>query len=196
MEILTTLGRTLGFSLGAGINLYATVAILGLATRYQWVDLPPQFRVFDNDFIIVAAAAMYAVEFFADKIPWLDSVWDAIHTFVRPIGGALIAVATLGEASAGMQAAAALAGGLVATGGHLTKAGTRAVANVSPEPFSNWILSLLEDAFVLGLGFLAIKYPVAALIVTAIAVIVMVVLFAVIWRAVRKRLFAPPPAPA
>jgi hypothetical protein len=194
MEVLTTLGRTLGFSLGAGINLYATVAILGLATRYEWVDLPPQFRVFDNTFIIVAAVAMYAIEFLADKIPWLDSAWDAIHTFVRPIGGALIAVATLGEASAGMQAAAALAGGLVATGGHFTKAGTRAVANVSPEPFSNWILSLLEDVFVLGLGFLAIKYPVAALIVTAIAVVVMTWLVVWVWRAVRRRLFAAPPA--
>jgi hypothetical protein len=194
VEVLTTLGRTLGFSLGAGINLYATVAILGLATRYEWVDLPPQFRVFDNTFIIVAAVAMYAIEFLADKIPWLDSAWDAIHTFVRPIGGALIAVATLGEASAGMQAAAALAGGLVATGGHFTKAGTRAVANVSPEPFSNWILSLLEDVFVLGLGFLAIKYPVAALIVTAIAVVVMTWLVVWVWRAVRRRLFAAPPA--
>jgi hypothetical protein len=158
------------------------------------VDLPPQFRVFDNTFIIVAAVAMYAIEFLADKIPWLDSAWDAIHTFVRPIGGALIAVATLGEASAGMQAAAALAGGLVATGGHFTKAGTRAVANVSPEPFSNWILSLLEDVFVLGLGFLAIKYPVAALIVTAIAVVVMTWLVVWVWRAVRRRLFAAPPA--
>jgi hypothetical protein len=196
MEILTTLGRTLGFSLGAGINLYATVAILGLATRYQWVNLPPQFRVFDNDYVIIAAVAMYAVEFFADKIPWLDSLWDALHTFVRPIGGALIAVTTLGDASAGMQAAAALAGGLVATGGHLTKAGTRAVANASPEPFSNWILSLLEDVFVLGLGFLAIKYPVAALIVTAIAVVVMAMLLIYLWRAVRRRLFTSPPPPA
>ncbi len=190
MEILTNLGRTLGFSLGAGINLYATVAILGLAARYQWVDLPPQFRVFDNDIVIVAALAMYAIEFFADKIPWLDSVWDAIHTFIRPVGGALIAVATLGEATPTMQALVALAGGAVATGGHFTKAGTRAAANVSPEPFSNWILSLLEDVFVVGLGFLAIKYPVAALIVTAIALVVMLVLLVMIWRAIKSYLFA------
>ena len=99
MELLVTLGRTLGFSFAAGINLYATVAILGLASRFDWVSLPPQFKVFDNDIVIAAAIVMYIVEFFADKIPWLDSVWDTVHTAIRPIGGALIAVATLGDAS-------------------------------------------------------------------------------------------------
>src|SRR5205085_12030391 len=96
---LTTLGRTLGFSFAAGINLYATVAILGLASRYGWVALPPQYQAFDNNWIIGAALTLYVVEFVADKVPWIDTVWDALHTVIRPIGGAFIAVTTLGHAS-------------------------------------------------------------------------------------------------
>ena len=92
MDVLTTLGRTLGFSFAAGVNLYATVALLGLASRYGWVSLPPQYQAFDNDWVIGAALVMYAIEFFADKIPYVDSLWDMIHTAIRPIGGALVAV--------------------------------------------------------------------------------------------------------
>ena len=92
---LVTLGRTLGFSFAAGVNLYATVAILGLAARYGWVQLPPQFDVFDHDIVIGVAIAMYFVEFFADKIPYVDSLWDLIHTAIRPVGGAFIAVGAL-----------------------------------------------------------------------------------------------------
>src|SRR6476620_3594077 len=93
MEILTSLGRTMGFSFAAGINLYATVAILGLASRFGWVALPPQYQVFDNNWIIGGALALYVIEFVADKIPWVDSVWDAVHSVIRPVGGAAIAVA-------------------------------------------------------------------------------------------------------
>jgi hypothetical protein len=165
VELLAGLGRTLGFSFAAGINLYATVAILGLTSRFGWVDLPEQFRVFDNDWIIGVAAALYVVEFFADKIPWVDSLWDAGHTIIRPIGGALIAVASIGDATPTTQAVVALVGGALAASSHFTKAGTRAIANTSPEPFSNWILSLLEDGFVVALGVLALQYPLAAAIV-------------------------------
>src|SRR4051812_23124033 len=157
MDVLTTLGRTMGFSFAAGLNLYATVAILGLASRFDWVALPPQFKIFDNDVVIVVALVLYVVEFAADKIPWVDTIWDTVHTIIRPAGGAFIAVATLGHASPGVQGLVALLGGTLAAGTHLTKAGTRAVANTSPEPFSNWILSFAEDAFVVGLGVLALK---------------------------------------
>ena len=177
----------MGFSFAAGINLYATVAILGLASRFDWVDLPPQFAVFDNDVVIGVALFLYVIEFFADKIPWVDSVWDAMHTIIRPAGGALIAVATLGDASPAVNGLAALLGGTLAAGTHFTKAGTRAVANTSPEPFSNWILSLAEDAFVLGLSTLALKYPVAAAFVVAVCVVLMVVFAAWIVRAVKRR---------
>jgi hypothetical protein len=187
VDVLTTLGRTMGFSFAAGINLYATVAILGLASRYQWVALPPQFRVFDNDVVIGAAIVLYVVEFIADKIPWVDSMWDAVHTVIRPLGGALIAVATLGDASPTVEGLAALLGGTLAAGTHFSKAGTRAVANTSPEPFSNWILSVAEDLFVVGLGFLALKYPAAAAIVVAVCVVLMIVFATWIVRAVRRR---------
>jgi hypothetical protein len=182
---LITIGRTLGFSFAAGVNLYATVAILGLASRYGWVSLPPQFQAFNNDIIIGAAVVMYLIEFFADKIPYVDSLWDVIHTAIRPVGGALIAVTTLGDASPTVEGLVALLGGTVAAGSHLTKTSTRAAANASPEPFSNWFLSIGEDLFVVGLGFLALKYPVAALVVAAVLFILIVVFAAVIVRKVR-----------
>jgi hypothetical protein len=187
MEWIATLGRTMGFSFAAGINLYATVAILGLASRYDWVTLPEQYRAFDNDFIIVTALVLYAVEFIADKIPWFDTVWDTVHTAIRPLGGALIAVTTLGEASPGLEVLIALLGGSVAAGTHFSKAGTRAIANTSPEPFSNWILSLAEDAFVVGLGLLALKYPVLALAVVVIGIVMIGMFAAVLVRAIRRR---------
>ena len=186
-DLFNLVGRTLGFSFIAGINLYATVAILGLATRFGWVDLPPQYRVFDNNWIIGTAIVLYLVEFVADKIPWVDSVWDAIHTVIRPAGGALIAVASIGHAQPWVQAVVALAGAALATSTHVAKAGTRAAANTSPEPFSNWALSLAEDGFVLGLGVLALTHPIAAglVVVAALAAIA----FALRWliRAIRRR---------
>lgn len=187
MEILASLGRTMGFSFAAGINLYATVAILGLASRYNWVSLPPQFRAFDNDIVIGVAIVLYIVEFVADKIPWFDSVWDAVHTAIRPVGGAVIAVTTLGDASPMTETLVGLLGGTLAAGSHFSKSGTRALANTSPEPFSNWILSIAEDVFVVGLGFIALKYPVAAALVVALAVVFIVMFATWIVRGVRRR---------
>ena len=177
----------MGFAFAAGINLYASVAILGLAGRYGWVELPPQFDVFNHDWVIAAALAMYVIEFIADKVPWVDSVWDSVHTAIRPVGGALIAVAAMGDASPAMEGLIALAGGTLAAGTHLTKAGTRAVANTSPEPFTNWILSFSEDIFVVGLGFLALQYPVAAFVVVAVLTAVIAIFIAVIVRWARRR---------
>ena len=114
--------------------------------------------------MIGAAVVMYLLEFFADKVPYVDTLWDLVHTVIRPVGGALIAVTSLGEASPAAASLAALLGGAVATSSHLTKASTRAVANTSPEPFSNWALSLAEDVFAFGLGYLALTHPVAALV--------------------------------
>jgi hypothetical protein len=187
MEALATLGRTLGFSFAAGLNLYATIAILGLASRYGWVQLPGEYHVFDNNWIIGIAIALYAIEFLADKIPWLDSAWDAVHTAIRPLGGAFIAVASLGDASPTAQLGAALLGGTVAAGSHFTKAGSRVVANSSPEPFSNWALSFGEDAFVVALAALTLRHPIAALVVCAVMLTIMAVFAAVIVRAVRRR---------
>jgi hypothetical protein len=191
MEWVATLGRTMGFSFAAGINLYATVAILGLASRYNWVSLPPQYQAFDNDFIIATALGLYVIEFVADKIPWFDSIWDVVHTAVRPIGGAVIAVTTLGDATPTTEVLVGLLGGALAAGTHFTKSGTRAVANTSPEPFSNWILSLSEDAFVIGLGVVALKYPVVAAGVVVVGVIMIAFFAAILWRAIRRRWLRP-----
>jgi hypothetical protein len=182
---LITLGRTLGFSFAAGVDLYATVAILGLASRYGWVRLPPQFQVFDNNWIIGIALALYVLEFIADKIPWVDSAWDAMHTVIRPLGGALIAIATLGHASPAVETAVGLLGGALAASSHFTKASARVMANASPEPFSNWILSFTEDGFVIGLGFLALTHPLAAGVVVLLAVAAIATFAHWIFRALR-----------
>ena len=168
MELAVVLGRTIAFALAAGVNVYATVALIGLAVRFGWVDLPPQYGAFGSDIVIGAAVLMFLVEFFADKVPYLDTVWDVLHTVIRPVGGAFIAVTSLGEASPAAAGLAALLGGAVATSSHLTKASTRAVANTSPEPLSNWTLSLAEDVFAFGLVSLALAYPVAALVVALV----------------------------
>jgi hypothetical protein len=187
METLGILGRTLGFSLAAGVNLYATIAIVGLAARFGWVALPAEYQVFAQWWVIAVAAILYCVEFVADKVPWLDSLWDAVHTFVRPVGGAALAVTAMGPASPGMKVAAALLGATVAASSHMTKAGTRVVANTSPEPFSNWVLSLMEDGFVVSLGLLALKYPVVALAVSLVVLAAIGLLAGVLFRAFRRR---------
>ena len=174
MDLIVSLGRTLGFSLTSGVNLYATVAILGLAARYEWVSLPPHYQAFANEWVIGVALVLYAIEFIADKIPVIDSLWDSVHTFIRPIGGALVAITTVGDASPTYEVIVGLLGGAVAAGSHFTKASTRVAANASPEPFSNWALSFFEDIFVVGLGLLALKYPVAAFVVTVLIVVAIV----------------------
>jgi hypothetical protein len=190
MELIALLGRTAAFSFAAGVNLYATVAVIGLASRFDWVALPPQFAIFDSNAVIGVALGLYLIEFCADKVPYVDTVWDIVHTAIRPLGGALVAVVSVGEASPAAQGLAALAGGTLAAGSHVTKAGTRAVANTSPEPLSNWALSVAEDGLVVGLGLLALTYPVAALVVTAVLVTLMAVFAAAIVQAVRRRFAA------
>jgi hypothetical protein len=196
MDLVAELGRTLAFAYASGINLYATVAILGLAAHFQWVALPPQFAAFDNPWVIGVALSLYAVEFLADKIPWVDTAWDMLHTVIRPIGGALVAVTTLGDATPGMQAIIGLAGGTIAAGSHFTKAGTRAAVNTSPEPFSNWALSLFEDVFVIGLGVVALKYPVIALLVAVAAIVFTVTALVMVARWMRRRFGQPAVEPA
>ena len=182
LEALATLGRTMGFSLAAGVNLYATVAILGLVQRFGWVTLPEQFKVFDNDWVIGAAGVRYVIEFVADKVPWIDSIWDSVHTLIRPVGGALIAVASLGDANPVLTGLIALLGGTIAASSHVTKAGTRVAANTSPEPFSNWFLSFAGDAFVIGLSFITLKYPLIALAVSVTIVVLIVFTMRSIWK--------------
>jgi hypothetical protein len=187
MPMLTALAQTIPFAFASGLNIYATVAVLGLCSRYGLVTLPEQFRALDHPAVIGVALTMYLVEFVADKIPWLDTAWDVVHTVVRPLGGALVAVAALGESSAGTQLLAALVGGSVAMTTHLTKAGARAAANTSPEPFSNWALSLGEDALAVGLSYGALQHPRVALAIALVLLIAIVGFASLIIRAVRRR---------
>jgi hypothetical protein len=187
MDVVAALSRTLPFAFTSGINLYATIAVMGLSSRLGLVDLPAEFRAFDHPAIIAAAIALYAVEFVADKIPWVDSLWDALHTIVRPVGGALVAVAALGHATPATQGLVALIGGAVALTTHLTKAGTRAVANTSPEPFSNWLLSIVEDVFAIGFSYVALIHPFLALSVCVVLLVVIALSASALVRAFRRR---------
>jgi hypothetical protein len=184
---MSALGRIVPFAFASGVNLYATVAVVGLCSRFGLVALPEQFRAFGNPLIIGLALAMYAIEFVADKVPWLDTAWDAVHTVIRPLGGALVAVTALGAATPATQAIAAALGGTVAMTTHLTKAGTRAVANTSPEPFTNWGLSLAEDVFVMGLTWFALQHPLAASVVAVVLLVAIVAAASFLVKAVRRR---------
>ena len=187
MSLVSALGYTIPFAFASGLNIYATIAVLGLSSHFGLVSLPQQFRAFDHPAVIGVALVMYVVEFVADKIPWFDSVWDALHTVIRPLGGAFVAVAALGDASPMATTLAALLGGSVAMTTHLTKTGTRAAANTSPEPFSNWILSFSEDALAIGLTYGAIRHPDVALAIAVVLLIVIGAFSALIVRFVRRR---------
>jgi uncharacterized protein DUF4126 len=194
MTMQMALSHVIPLAFASGLNVYATVAVIGLCQHFGLVSLPEQFRAFDNPFIIGAALAMYAVEFVADKVPWLDSLWDAVHTVVRPLGGAVVAVVALGDASPAMKILVALLGGSVAMTTHLTKAGTRAAANTSPEPFSNWILSIGEDLLAVGISYAALQHPVLALTIAIVLLVVILALASVIIRALRRRFSGPDPS--
>src|SRR4029077_4551572 len=149
----------------AGINLYLTVFVTGMAVHFGWVVLPSNLQdllVLGDPWVIAIAGALYFTEFFADKIPWVDTANDALHTFIRPLGGALLAVLALGEADPAVKVIAALLAGGAALTAHAAKAGARLMANVSPEPISNISLSLGEDALVLGGLGLLLWHPVVA----------------------------------
>jgi hypothetical protein len=185
--MVSGLGYAIPLAFASGLNVYATVAVLGLCSHYGLVALPEQFRSFDNPIVIGVALTMYLVEFVADKIPWFDSLWDAVHTVVRPLGGALVAVTALGDATPPAQILAALAGGSVAMTTHLTKAGTRAAANTSPEPFSNWILSFGEDVLAIAMTYTAIRHPWLALAVAVALLLAIAACASLIARALRRR---------
>ncbi|MDQ2918524.1 MAG: DUF4126 domain-containing protein [Verrucomicrobiota bacterium] len=172
MEQLNLLGVALGLAALAGINLYLTVFLTGLAINQHWITLAPQYeslQVLGHPAIVTIAGVLYFLQFFADKIPWVDSAWDAVHTVIRPIGGALLALRVLGHFNATMEIVVLLLAGGTSLIAHTAKASTRLVANTSPEPFSNIGLSLAEDAAVVG-GLALIHYnPIAALIIFLLA---------------------------
>ena len=161
---------------GAGLRLYLVVFVVGLLGKFGYVPLPDALILLTNPMVLGAAGFMTFIEFFADKIPWLDSAWDAVHTFLRIPAGAALAAGMLGDSGEGVALAAAIIGGTLTAGTHFGKAGTRAVANTSPEPFTNIGLSLAEETMVAGGLALAIANPIIFLILLAIFIVALVVL--------------------
>ena len=180
---LLAIAAALGWA--SGLRLYAVVFLTGMAGFLGWVDLPSGLRVLQSPVMLVASGLMLFVEFFADKIPGLDSVWDLIHTVVRIPAGAALAASVFGADQASWAMAAALMGGTLAATSHVAKATTRAAVNTSPEPFSNLALSFLGDAAVPGALWLAFAHPVVALIVLAIATLSMVAIIALLMKFLR-----------
>ena len=173
----------------SGLRLYLVVFILGLAARFQYVELPPGLQVLSHDYVIAAAGFLLLLEFLADKFPGLDSAWDAIHTFVRIPAGALLAAGATGDTLNALTIAAGLLGGTITAGTHFTKAGSRAVINTSPEPFSNWTASFTEDAMVVGGIWLALFHPVVFLALLLLFALLAAWLLPKLWR-FAKRMFA------
>ena len=195
---LPELAMSAAMAWGAGLRLYLVVFIVGVLGKLGYVPLPDALKLLMNPLVIGAAGFMAFIEFFADKIPWLDSAWDAVHTFLRIPAGAALAAGMLGDSGEGVAMAAALIGGTLTAGTHFGKAGTRAVANTSPEPFSNIGLSLVEDTMVAGGLALAMANPIVFLVLLLIFIIALVMLIRVVLKgltAVVNR-FSVPPAPA
>ena len=181
---LVAIAAALGWA--SGLRLYAVVFITGMAGWLGWVDLPGDLHVLSNPVVLGAAGLMLFIEFFVDKIPGLDSVWDMVHTFVRIPAGAALAGAVFGGDQASWVTAAALMGGTLAATSHAAKLTTRASANASPEPFSNIALSLLGDSAVPVMLWLSWAHPVVALVLLAAVVVVSLVVVWVLWRFIAR----------
>jgi hypothetical protein len=174
---------------GSGLRAYAVIFALGLAGALGWLELPEHLRLLQHPLVLGASGLMSAVEFFADKLPWLDSLWDAVHSFIRIPAGAALAAAVFGDSDAAVTLAAAILGGSLAAGVPFAKAGARAAINTSPEPFSNWTASLAEDAMVPFGLWVAFAHPIAFFVLLIVFLVAAALLLRVIWRGLR-RLFA------
>ena len=180
-ELMSVLTLVAGVGFAGGLNLYATVLALGLAGVTGTVDLPGDMDVIQSWWVIGAAGLMYCIEFFADKIPWLDSAWGAVHTFIRPPAAALLGFEATGDITG------VLAGGGIAMASHMSKEGLRAAINTSPEPFTNSIASVGEDVSALGALWLVFANPWLFLVLLVIFLLVFAILFHKIWKFWKKR---------
>jgi hypothetical protein len=191
---LPELGLAAGVATASGLRLYATVAALGFLHRIGALRLPSGLEVLAQTPVIVLAAILFAVEFLADKIPIVDTVWDAVHTFIRIPAAAVLGFAALSDVAEPWRTGAALLCGTIAFSAHGVKAGTRLALNASPEPVTNWAASLTEDVFVAGLIWVIVSHPAAALAIGLTCLAVGLVLASWVYRSV-KRLFLPPRRP-
>jgi Domain of unknown function (DUF4126) len=188
MNPIETLGIALGAGFSSGLNLYATVATLGLLERFGVIHLPPSLHALAHPAVLAIAIVLYFVEFFADKIPYIDTVWDMLHTFIRPPAAALLAYSAAGAAPAHWRWAAALLAGGVALTSHGTKASARAAVNTTPEPLSNWALSFGEDVLAVWLTWMATAHPLATTVIVVALVALSVFLLFHLFRFARRAL--------
>ena len=188
METIDIIAMTLGVAWASGINLYAAILVLGIMANGGYTTLPESLAILQDPLVLFAAGVMYCVEFFADKVPGVDTGWDTIHTFIRIPAGAMLAVgAAQGlEINQAAELAAALLGGSLAATSHLTKSGTRVLLNTSPEPVTNWTASVTEDIAVIGGLWTALNYPVAFIIFMVIFIAMVVWLLPKLWRAIKN----------
>ena len=193
MNPIETLGLVLGAGFSSGLNLYATVATLGILERFGVIHLPTSLQILAHPAVLGIAVVLYLVEFFADKIPFVDTAWDAIHTFIRPPAAAFLAYSAAGAAPTDWRWAAALLAGGVALTSHGTKASARAAVNATPEPLSNWALSFGEDVLAVWLTWMATAHPVATTVIVIALVALSAFLLFHLFRFARRalqRLFA------
>ena len=182
---MATFALVAGLGWASGLRLYLTLFVLGLIVHFEIVQLPAAFEILGHPWVLTACGLMLAAEFFADKLPGFDSIWDAFHTFIRIPAGAVLAGAAVGPADPVLVAVAAVLGGAIASGTHVAKAGTRALINTSPEPFSNWIASFSEEAILLGGLWAMVKYPLAFLALLALFIVLLIWLIPRVYRAMR-----------
>lgn len=186
MGTIETISLAMGTAWTSGINLYATVAALGIANLAQLIQLPPNLQVLSHPAVIGVACTMYVIEFFADKVPYVDSGWDVLHTFIRVPAGAILAARTLGDMNPALELAALLAGGSIALAAHGMKATTRLAINASPEPFSNWAASVAEDLTVLGSIWMIFNHPIVMIILVVSFLTLMVWLLPKLFRLAKR----------
>ncbi|PCH62401.1 MAG: hypothetical protein COC09_08765 [Gammaproteobacteria bacterium] len=176
----------MGVAWASGINLYATVVTLGVFGLTGHIDLPPELDALSSPLVLAAAGLMYCVEFVADKIPGLDTLWDSLHTFIRIPAAVILSASAIGDVSPALTIAAGLIGGSLATASHATKAGSRVLINTSPEPVSNWTVSIGEDVAVFAGLWAALNHPALFLILLVIMVLIMVWLLPKLWQGIRQ----------
>jgi len=186
METVSIIAATMGVAWASGINLYATIFVLGWMGSTGSLDLPPDLQILANPMVMVAAGFMYCVEFFVDKVPGVDTAWDAIHSFIRIPAGALLAAGAVGQLGPEAELVGLILGGTLAAGSHFTKAGTRVVVNTSPEPFSNWGLSIGEDVAVIAGLWTALNYPVLFIVLLILFIAFGIWILPKIWRGIRR----------
>ena len=182
MSPIETLGFALGTSFASGLNLYLTVAAAGIFQRLGLIQLPESLQVLSHPVVLGVAITLFVIEFIADKIPYVDSAWDALHTFIRPPAAAVLSYSAFGNVPEEWKLGAALLAGSVALTSHGAKATTRAAANTSPEPVSNWALSILEDGIAIFLVWMAAEHPLLTAVIVLVLVIVAVLLIRKLWR--------------